>query len=74
MKFIMQIAEGAFNKYVRSKFQILVPPLFIPVHFTCTCTPSTYVRFSELTHSQKQFCDVYEFSNEKSGGEKREKN
>ena len=36
--------------------------------------PLTYVRFSELRSSQKTFHDVYEFSNEKWGSEKREKN
>ena len=56
------------------------PPLFLPlfVHVRFTCIPpshaSTYVRFSELAPSQKKFRDAYEFSNEKSGIEKREKN
>ena len=49
--------------------------LFIPVHFTCAPSPSTYVRFSELPPpSQKKFQDTYEFSNEKFGNEKRDRN
>ena len=35
---------------------------------------STYVCLRELTHPQKRYCNAFEFSNEKSGSEKREKN
>ena len=57
------------------KFQFLTTLLlFVPVRFTCTPPPSTYIRFSEFTRYQKKFRDCYEFSNEKSGNEKRKQN
>ena len=50
-------------------------PLFIPVCFTCTLNPPSpiFVCFSELPlPSQRNFCNNYELSNEKSGSQKRE--
>ena len=35
---------------------------------------STYVCFRDLIHPQKRYCNAFEFSNEKSGSEKRKKN
>ena len=66
---------GEFEKYVRSKFPIFnhrLPPLFVPVRFTCT--PSMYVCVIELPPLSKKFHDVCEFSNEKSVSEKWGKN
>ena len=60
--------------YFRSKLTILISlllPLFVLVRLTCT---PFNVRLSYLSPFQKNFCDAYEFLNEKSGSEKRENN
>ena len=54
------------------QFLTALPPSVCPCSFY---PPSTYVRFSELPPPlSKKFRNVYEFSNEKSETEKREKN
>ena len=58
-------------------FQLLTPSplaLFLPVIFTCTTAQRKFVLVSyPLPPLKKKFRDVYEFSNEKSRSEKREK-
>ena len=71
--------KGDFKKYVRSK-----PPIFDPPSPSCLSLfllhvpSSTCAGFSVLALplplSQKTFRDVYKFSNEKSGSEKRGEN
>ena len=49
----------------------MIPPPACSFFFVLNVPPSKYVRLSELTPPP---CNVYEFSNEKSGSKKREKN
>ena len=74
------IRKEAFKKYVRSKIRSNPYPPH-PHHFTpCSSLfvlappQRTFVLVSPSTFSQKKFRDVYEFSNGKSGTEKRKKN
>ena len=59
-----------------SKFPIFDPICPFLSLFVLNVSLSKYVRFNELPPplSQKKFHDIYEFSNEKLGGEKEEKN
>ena len=52
----------------------LTPPLFRPCFLTCASPQRTFALVSYPSPSQKKFCFAYEFSNEKLGSEKREKN
>ena len=77
----IKLIMGHSKRTFAQNFQFLTPPppFLVPVRFTCTpssSSPPKYVRFSEITPPllSKKFRDVYEFSNEKSGSEKREKN
>ena len=71
------IRKEAFKKYVRSKIRSNPYP-FTPCSslFVLHVAPPqrTFVLVSPSTFSQKKFRDVYEFSNGKSGTEKRKKN
>ena len=67
---------GCSKSTFARNFQFLTPSPSCSSLFVLHVTPppSTYVCFGELPPFSKKFRDVHEFLNEKSGGEKREKN
>ena len=65
-KFLQQLGEEMAWGHSKSMF---------PVAFTCTQSlPQCTLILLSYHPFQKMFCDTYEFSNEKSVGENREKN